>query len=220
MLNKYIFTIVLLSVLAMFCTLGHAQQSLQNDTKMSKQQILDLLPRHHGDLDERHLQNLKQLLKMGESTYSALSEELLNTDDVFTASSIFYIFSESKGDKTIPLKAVRKLTNKWKDSSTYEGRSMRIDAARALGEFGTKEDNAILLSFLEDQEQSVRHYSLESLAKIGDEKTMQKVETWLAKRKAAVNQTEIEKAVTARDVQDAEKTIEILRTRVKKSPQK
>jgi len=233
MLNKYILSIFMVFTLMIAaCTSADAQVP-DNKAKMSKEQILDLLHRVGDMRSEKEMQNFKRLLEMGENVYPVLSEKLFDAGEPYSPAEEYFtnrimiIFIESKGDKTIPLKAVRKFIKKWTEPKTYTGEgwqrgtaeNMRSLAARALGEFSMKEDNAILLSLLNDPCSGVQSASLDALAKIGDEKVLQEVEKWLVKRKATESQNKREEQDKDWVIRNAEKAIETFRARLKKPTQ-
>lgn len=209
MLNKYIFTIFALSsAIKLFCMPIYAQSSPQG-TKINNEQILALLPRGIDTLDEKDVQKYEQLVEMGATAYPALSAELLDTDSEIVASRIIGVFVESKGDKTVPRETIRKLVSKW-DSSTRHGKAIREVSAEALGKIGTKEDASILLSLLNDKAKSVQIQSLRSLAKIGDENSIQQIQAWLVKKKGAMSKEEQGKDSS---IHEAEKAAEVIQNR-------
>ena len=215
MLNRNIILVfVSFCAIMLFCMPVQAQSSPQG-TKMNNEEIIALLPRGTDMLDEKDVQRYEQLVKMGATAYPALSSELLNTTDEITASRIISIFVESKGDKTVPRETIRKLVSKW-DSSTRHGKAIREVSAEALGKIGTKEDVSVLFSLLDDKDKSVQIQSLRSLAKVGDEQSIQQIRVWIVKRRGSMSREEQDKDSS---IHEAERAAEVIQHRSVKGGQ-
>ena len=97
-------TTLMLSV-SLLLALAVAFNSFGEQTeRLSRVEILALLPRGIDMLDANDLAGYNKLVSIGPYAHEALGEELLRVDDWITASRIIAVFVDSSGDKSVALK--------------------------------------------------------------------------------------------------------------------
>lgn len=178
MQNKY--RTLLVSTLC-FLT-GASPHFAFSQTMNDNKTILELLPRGIDMVDEAEARNYEQIIKMGESAYPALCHELLATKDDIIVGRILSIFIESKGDKTLPLTAIRKLAS-IRTGPSKQDTDMRVIVVQALGKMGKPEDAKYLHQQLNDPSDAVQINSIRSLGHIGGKESVSLIAAWVAKNK-------------------------------------
>jgi len=75
---------------------------------LSKEEIIEMIPKGLEKDSPNEIQNWQTLIDSGESIYLPLSEILLDPKHEAIANDVISLFVKSKGDKTLPLQALRK----------------------------------------------------------------------------------------------------------------
>lgn len=74
---------------------------------LSRDEIISMIPKGVEKDSQEEIQNWQILIDSGESIYQPLSDILLDPNQKVIADDVISIFVKSKGDKTIPLEALR-----------------------------------------------------------------------------------------------------------------
>lgn len=166
-----------------------ATQPTQEDS------IINLLPTGHPPFTDEELHRYNKLRKMGAEAHTALSKELLSTNDEYRIGLIVGLMVEGEGDKKIALDAVRKLGDR-RLGDTEKDIKVRLTVILALGKIGTAEDLGYLENELNAPLDAIQINSVRSMALIGDDKAIPLIERWANKNKHRLPNaiTELEKA--------------------------
>lgn len=146
---------------------------------LSESELIEKIPRSFDLMDLEEMRNLSYLIGLGEPIYPVLAKQLEQTKDPFFAGSIIAIFRESKGDKTLPVAAIRKTIGKWNLSESDEKRVV-MDSLSTLGNIGSMRDAEVVFKVMsESYDVDVEIFGLQSLAKLGGPDTAVKISEWL-----------------------------------------
>ena len=167
--------VALVIVLISICPLS--AQSMNSQTT-----VTDLLPTGFPPYSEKELLNYETLLHLSDKAYPALCQEMLSANDEHKIGLIISVFIESKGDKTVPLAAIRKLAIK-RTGSSKEDVEMRVIVVQALGKIGKPEDAGYLHQQLGDASEAVQINSIRSLGQIGGKESVSLIDAWVIKNK-------------------------------------
>lgn len=180
MLNRGTLMVFICAYLEIGTVLGIAQQSVTDE------EVARLLPRTPYAMEGEEISNYKKLVAIGPAAYPSLIEELIKTDDFVVAARIMGIFVESKGDKALPIDAIKNLITKWSGTSQIDV-IIAANAVEAIGEIGSQKDSDFLTELLSKSgSPRVRFLALSSLGKIGDENTRSKLQEWLTNRRSTL----------------------------------
>lgn len=96
-----------------------------------------------------------KLFDYGEAAYPALVEELFDTRDGMRIGNIVNIFTASRGDNALPLKAMLQFIEKHgRDEPSFPGIK---DVIRGMGQIGGEKEKEFLRQYLDLEETLVRH---------------------------------------------------------------
>lgn len=161
--------------------------------------IRKLLPTRVPPYSDAEEQNIDKLVQLGEAAYPALCQEMLAPNDEHIVQTIIYVLIKSKGDKTLPLAAIRKLA-----IVRASEEDLRSSVVKALGKIGTPEDLIYLHKRMDDPDLSVQIDTVRSLGQIGGKDSVPLIEAWGVKNSRDKYRTE-----------DAKKAIESINQRAK-----
>lgn len=188
-----------LRLMAAFAICAAPGYSLSAEPAYNREAILQLLPDMIPPYSEEVWRKLDKLEQLGEAAYPVLCEKMLASNDLSTIQAIIGVLMRSKGDKKLPLEAIRKLAIK---SASDE--DIRISVMMALGNIGTSEDVIYLHKQLEDPSIAIQIQAIESMGQIRGIDSVPLIEAWGVKN--------------SRDkyrIEDAKKAIESIRQRAK-----
>ncbi len=191
-----------LRLMAVFAICAAPSYSLCAEPAYSREAILQLLPDMIPPYSKEVWNKLHKLEQLGEAAYPVLCEEMLASTKLDMIQAIINVFISSKGDKKLPLEAIRNLAIK-RDSDE----DIRDTVVRALGYFGKPEDVVYLHKRLADPELIVQISAVESLGQIGGIDSVPLIEAWGVKNSSDKYRTE-----------EAKKAIESIRQRAKAQP--
>lgn len=166
---------------------------------ISPDAIRKLLPHTVPPYSNEEIQNLDKLEQLGEAAYPALCQEMLAPHDEHIVQTIIAVLIKSKGDKTLPLSAIRKLA-----ILRASEEHLRSTVVKALGKIGTPEDLLYLHKQMDDPDIGNQFDTVWSLGQIGGKDSIPLIEAWAAKNSGDKFATE-----------DAKKAIESINQRAK-----
>lgn len=188
-----------LRLMAAFAICAAPGYSLSAEPAYSREAILQLLPDMIPPYSEEVWRKLDKLEQLGEAAYPVLCEKMLASKDLHIIQAIIGLLIRSKGDKKLPLEAMRKLAIK---SASDE--RIRISVMNALGQIGTSEDVIYLQKQLEDSRIAVQIQAIRSLGQIGGKDSVPLIEAW-----------GVRNGSDKYDIEEAKKAIESIRQRAK-----
>lgn len=188
-----------LRLMAAFAICAATDYPLSAEPAYSREAILQLLPDMLPPYSEEVWRKLDKLEQLGEAAYPVLCEKMLASNDLYTIQPIIGVLIRSKGDKKLPLEAIRNLAIK---SASDE--DIRISVIKALGNFGTSEDVIYLHKQLEDPSIAIQIKAIWSLGQIGGIDSVPLIEAWGVKNSSDKYR-----------IEDAKKAIESIRQRAK-----
>lgn len=168
----------------------------------------------HADdlLDERLIQQRKDIVEKGEGIFPLLYDVLRKTDDGLVASRALSLLVSAKCPRKTIVGEIEILLarNTGDNEKMVQMRSIAIDF---LGWIGTEAECTIIYPFVDDNRKSLRVDALHALGQIGGEEAVEKIEASLAQRGKGMSEVEI-----AKDPSFAEgaKAIERIRIRIGK----
>ena len=162
MRNSFFWSFILGMVLPLNCLGGEV-------APLSREEIVGILREnmgadYPGSLSHSSFERYKSLLRAGETAYPALAEELLSTSDTELISGIVSVFEQSKGDKTIPRRAMRKFVELHGRDNSSSGSVYAV--TMALGAIGGTEDADLLRKYLDLEDVLQRHNVENSIERI------------------------------------------------------
>ncbi len=113
---------------------------------MSKEEIINLIPKSHDLLDSWERENLLKLISSVDRVYPTLCEELLLTDNSRRAGFIIAILGKTKNNKSEVLKCIREYMTRHKNDNPQP--DSIFSGLLVLGDIGDSEDIEILSHFL------------------------------------------------------------------------
>ncbi len=149
MQNKTIATYI---IILLFSSLAKGDEK----KLMSKEEALQLLLPHSIEGNSPgEFERFLTLRDAGESAYPALVEVYFQTKDIMITGAIAAIFIQSKGDKTIPVQALRNYV-------TIHGKEIPLgvgipDAVMVLGRLGGEKEALVLRELLPMDDVLMRH---------------------------------------------------------------
>lgn len=162
MRNNFIRTLILSLVLPFTCAGSEV-------VPLSREEMIGILREnmgcdYPGSGDHAAFERYKDLLKAGEASYPALAEELLSSSDDDLIRAILSVFKQSKGDKTIPRRAMRKFIERHGRDNSSSGAVYAV--TMALGVIGGAEDADLLKEYLDVKDVLQRHNVENSIERI------------------------------------------------------
>jgi hypothetical protein len=179
---------------------------------LTKAQFLALVPDLYDKDSQSKIQNL---VAAGETLYPALVELLDQQrdphDDGYYGeiNLCVELLPKTKGDKTLPIEATKRLLARIKgsDERVVDFRNIVI---RLLGKIGRPEDLDCIMPYLEDGDKCTRIEALRGVANLGSQANVKRIQEFIDKKKGRPNADK-----TRKDPEDveAEKAIEALRNK-------
>lgn len=162
-----------MAVFAIFAMLIH---TLPAEPAYSREAILKLLPNMTPPYSKEVWRKLDKLEQLGELAYPVLCQEILAPNELYIIQAIVGVLIRNKGDKKLPLEAIRKLAiQRASDEDT------RCTVVEALGKIGTPEDLIYLRKQLADPSIAIQIHAIRSLGGIGGKDSVLLIEAWAAK---------------------------------------
>jgi len=131
---------------------------------LTRQEAVKMLPYSIEGNAPGEYETFLKLTDFGELAYPALVEELLDPQGSSRVASIVGVFVSSKGNKTLPLRAmVRFVEMHGRDVPTFPGLQAVI---RGIGQLGGENEKGFLRQYLDVEDGLVRHVVEDSMALI------------------------------------------------------
>jgi len=120
-------------VLSVLVSLMALQSFGKEPEQLSEDQVLAIIPRSIDMLGADDQPNFEKLVSQGPVIHEALGKELLRLEDWITAGRIIAIFVESKGDKTVAHRYLKRFLELPRPDSWWA--PVRAQAANAIRKF-------------------------------------------------------------------------------------
>lgn len=177
---------------------GEEMQSVTN-APISVNELMYLLPAGpdiDSPLDHQRLQTLRSI---GPGLLPVIAEAIDNSPTMIQTSRLIALAEGIPGDHSPLIPRLYKLLD--------SGAEAKILALMALRNIGSGSDCPILLPLLEDPNEAVRINTAQTLARLGDEKTMGELKRVVKSRRAKLSAEELRKDYS---ISEAEKAIIVL----------
>lgn len=122
---------------------------------LTREEAVRMLPYSDEGNDPGEYEAFLKLFDYGEAAYPALVEELFDTRDSMRIGNIVNIFTASRGDNALPLKAMLQFIEKHgRDEPSFPGIK---DVIRGVGLLGGEKEKDFLRQYLDLEDTLVRH---------------------------------------------------------------
>lgn len=168
------------------------------EASMSVADLMRLLPAGPDMDSPDDLRNLQTLKSVGSRLLPVIAEAMDHSTNVVETSRLVALAIEIPGDRSPIIPGLHRLLD--------NGEKAKMLAILALRDIGSTSDCPRLLPLLNDPSEAVRINTARTLARLGDDKTLEEMAQVVKKRKAELNAeelhkdysiSEIEKAITA-----------------------
>ena len=177
---------------------GQAMPS-ETNALISVNELMRLLPTG-PDLDNADdIQRLHMLESMGPGLLPVIAEAMYSSTNYIETGRLIALAEGIPGDHSPIISRLYDLLDR--------GEKFKLLAVWALRNIGSGSDCPILLPLLEDPSEAVRINTARTLARLGDEKTMEELSRVVEKRRAKLSAEELRKDYS---ISEAEKAIIVL----------
>ena len=186
---------------------GQTEEGMTN-ASMSVAELMRLLPAGPDMDSPDDLRNLQTLKSVGPRLLPVIAEAMDHSTNVVETSRLVALAMEIPGDRSPVIPGLRKLLDK--------GEKAQMLAILALRDIGSVSDCPRLLPLLHDPSEAVRINTARTLARLGDEKTLEEMTRVVQKRRAELNAEELRKDYSISEIEKAITALEKKADRSKK----